>query len=269
MNNNLSRNKNMEEKDVCYICLHGEDDKENGEFVIACGQCRKSVHMECIQKQVDHELMECGNCKKKIGVNLEYEEFDTEEFIDDTKNVCKYTGYILWYIFYTGHVIAVSILLLGKSVIDPKFSNFGTIFMTLVPFAALLQYPPYCMYYPKKCVVVCEGVCEWCDYRCYDADEDEETDTSCMNTWKSHVFIVCLMILELIIVGTSHAIGSPIIKWLYKKDEMFTWRTGLAGIICYYMAGAIVLITWLILSLIYRIKGGYTKKRRRVILVES
>ena len=62
-----------------------------------------------------------------------------------------------------------------------------------------------------------------------------------------------MLLFSWLFVIFAHIIGYPIIKYIYNKDDFFTWRTSLAGFIVYYIIIASILVFSIIFCCIYHI----------------
>ncbi len=51
-----------------------------------------------------------------------------------------------------------------------------------------------------------------------------------------------LFSIVILIVSLAHIIGYPIIKFIFNRDDFFTWRTSLAGLVVYYIILGIILL---------------------------
>lgn len=221
----------LKEEDICYIC-HGPHNKKE-ELVMPCDQCNAYVHMKCIQEQLEKKDYNCGNCRKKF-------ETTTKKQFDRTRclNGCGYGMIIV--IMAIINCIGLPLLYLGSSITDFGWIQFAALLLLVPPVVYTTTHHSQCCcawYWTVPCwrwytVCVTESSCICTGYGMQDF-------TKKMNV----IQLVVTVAIEIVIVVSGHLIGNPILIWLYDIDEWFTWRTGLAGLVVWY----IVLTTLLII----------------------
>ena len=197
-------------EEVCYICL-----SNNGDLITPCQQCKKPVHKDCIEEQINHDSR-CGNCRNNLPV-IQKREIQWSKCCIDFGKVL----YLIWFHIFT--LIGLQLLALGKTIINWEEGAIATIFIVF-PFAGFFQYPPCCYY----------------DMFFWRRDETDRTNN--YKSRRSYITILGVMIFEIIIIVIAHGIGHPIILFLFGIDEFFTWRTSLAGLISIYILVATGLI---------------------------
>ena len=93
------------ESNVCYICQSTE-----GVFVLACATCNSYVHEDCINEQLENDIITCGICRNELKF--------TENKFDYNK--CKKDLIKIFKILYFLSCMLISIAIIVCSLLVPK-----------------------------------------------------------------------------------------------------------------------------------------------------
>ena len=215
---------------VCYACLSDSESLVDKDLVRPCTneKCTARIHKECLAQQLKSDIEKCGICQSPIHVN-EDTEFNKTRCI---MYLLKLLNHIL--ILLIGP-IALILLALGKTIGNwqscYKFRSdiicddgaIGAMFFTILLWPLFFQVP-FCKI--KYHIFCCESI---------------KQKLKCKSTITMNIMFVITCGLVIL----AHCIGYPVIKYMYKMDVFFTWRTSLAGFVCYLIVvgcGIIVII---------------------------
>jgi hypothetical protein len=270
----LERMKKKDKKrDKCYICL-SKHDKKN--MINPCLTCKKPIHKDCIQRQLDYNNKRCGNCRADLPV-IENKKFNTN-------NCCKDTWWgILGLILNIINIGSVCLMAFGLSLQDwingipnnDRGHYIVFLVVALFPFLSTLQFPPCCYYhifpwfkirYLFKCRFGIETNGDEDDEDGENSDDGQDVNVrERRHIGKSYLTTFIIIFIECCILLIAHGLGYPIMVYLFNENKFFTWHTSLAGLCILY---SITLVGILIIAPIYWsvkcIVKSYTDTERRI-----
>lgn len=243
----LSTSEDLEE--ICNLC-----NQLGIKLIKSCNnpKCLAKSHSKCLT--VQHKLgnTSCKLCKKSIKIKKEFNKIKCLKF---------YFGIIYTFLMLIGGSIAIVLLSLGKTVNswvtsgcnvwkegqNPNPCDNGALFTILcvLPFIfSIWQIPQlYC------------GSNSYYRYNIF----------FCLKPYKNtkgraYVSMAILFLILNSIVILAHVIGYPIIKFIFNKDDFFTWRTSLAGFVVYYIILGTILLIIIITSSVFAIYNRTIEK---------
>ena len=220
-------------QNTCYICLYPGDN-----LLRPCvnTRCKGRVHRECIALQYTSDNTKCGICRSNIFVN----DNNTKKF--DTNTCCKQYLKIIYNVFIiiVGS-ISIILLALGKTLAswtDCEYGSsdpcdgpaVGTIFFTIPLVILFWQFPMCCC----------------CKYNIFCCGSLKQRINH-----KSYITMGILFLVAIGLVVLAHVIGYPIIKYMFDKDEFFTWRTSTAGFVVYCILVGFGVLCLIIFGILY------------------
>ena len=229
---------------VCYACLSESESLVDKDLVRPCTNenCTARIHKECLAQQLKSDIKMCGICQSPIHVNEDTEFNKTNCVIYFLKRICN----IL--ILLIGPSVLI-LLALGKTITNWQSCSgpsngpcddwaIGTIFFTVLLWPLFFQFQ------------ICD--CKYHIFCCASIKQKLK--------WKSIITMNIMFVISCGLVILAHCIGYPIIKYMFELDEFFTWRTSLAGFVCYSIIVGCGIIIIIIIGICIRLRDYATKK---------
>ena len=231
----------------CYVC------KEMKDYVVRpCNnsKCSAIICRECIKQQVGtYQDNKCGVCREPIVIVKRGE-------INYTKCLESYIKIFYVIFMFFGGAIITFLNALGKT-INIRWINcdvspcddgaVGTIFFVILFLIPIWQGHLTC----------CKGNDVGC--KCIGCSEDRCRHNKCCRydifccsslrqklKYKSYLTILIMFFISNALIALAHVIGQPIIKSMFNKDDVYTWRTSLAGFVVYTGLLIVILIGFMI-----------------------
>lgn len=229
------------ENHPCYACLEVKN-----RMIKLCKTdgCNGRICNECVKKQIQTKNNKCGLCRGDAVISYA---------INFKKCGLAYgKGIYLGFMFVLG-IISVFLNALGKTVVTPWIKCKGGVNETCDDLGVLLiflTFPFVLLFFQGFC---CDSCCFCCDC-CYWGNNKRKCwryDLFCCSfrdkiKYKTYITLFLMICISNILIMFAHFIGYFIVKHKFGKDDFYTWRTSLAGIVVFWMIIGVGILGFLI-----------------------
>lgn len=228
-------------QNICYLCMQSD-----GILITPCTQCSVLAHEKCINEQLKHNNLECGQCKSKLSTTsvkkLNY------------KSCCHNITSIILVLLSWLSLITLPLLILGSTVTN--WEPVGLYVMLLLI--------PVC---PYLFIQTLPNTKNYLAFRNQDGKfnihfVNEQNNEFSETRYQKH--LLGTIVISHLLVFMAHVIGYPILIWLFDIKEFFTWKSGFAGVIIFYL---LVLVGALLYMLFLLVKHIIKSNMKETIVI--